>query len=152
MPGILLTRHFSLFEARCRCGCKVEYQHIPRLKAQAERLELLRADLNNDDLLIAERDMAGGEFRLIPLSWIRCPNHNEAEGGAENSRHLPHNCDAVDFSCPEILPEILYHKCKKYFNRVIWYRGRHFIHADMKPGDPQFWVKNPSPTFEPVAT
>jgi len=150
MPGILLSRHFSLFEARCRCGCKVEYQHIPKLKAQAERLEALRADLNDDDLLIAERDMAGGEFRLIVLSWIRCPNHNEAEGGAKDSEHLPKNCTATDITCPELSTEILYKKAQKYFNRVIWYRGRHFIHTDDKPGEPKYWVKMPSKTIEPV--
>jgi len=154
MNGIKLSKHYTLYEARCKCGCKIEFQHIPKLKAQAERLEALRADLNDDDLLIAERDMAGGEFRLIVLSWIRCPNHNEAEGGAKDSEHLPKNCTATDITCPELPTEILYHKCKKYFNRAILYRGRHFVHVDMKPDAPnksKYWIKAPSPTVIPKA-
>jgi len=149
MNGIKLSEHFTLHEARCRCGCKIEFQYIPQLKAQAERHEAFRLDLNEDDLLIAERDMAGGKFRLIPMSWIRCPAHNVNEGGAKESRHLPHNCDATDLACPELQTEILYKKAQKYYNRVIWYRGRHFIHCDNKPGDPKYWVKLPSKTLEP---
>jgi len=150
MNGVKLSEHFSLYEARCRCGCKVEAEYIPELKAQAERNESFRADLNEDGHLIDERLLAGGKFRLIPMSWIRCSIHNKAEGGADASRHLPYNCDATDLACPELPTETLYKKAQKHYNRVIWYRGRNFVHCDNKPGPPQYWVKAPSKTIEPA--
>ena len=150
MNGAKLSEHFTVYEARCRCGCKIELEYIPQLTAQAERHEAFRADLNEDGHLIDERLLAGGEFRLIPMSWIRCPKHNKAEGGADDSRHLPHNCDGTDLTCPELPTETLYKKAQKHYNRVIWYRGRNFIHCDNKPGPPQYWVKAPSKTVEPA--
>lgn len=149
-----LTEHFSIFEARCRCGCGIEQDYNKELTAQAQILEALRADLNADPDL-EQYKPSGGEIRLFGSSWIRCPEYNKHKdvGGTDNSRHLPHHGDATDVSSPELPTRILYEKGKKYFNTAIHYAGRYFVHYDRRTWwdkKPHAWVKAPSPTVEPA--
>lgn len=151
-----LTEHFSLFEARCRCGCGMERYYIPELTAQAALLEAFRTFLNEDlELEQCRADSPAGEIRLMPLSWIRCEKWNEHEGGADNSHHLPtarHHCTATDITSPELPAQILYEKAKQFFSTVIYYRGRGFCHVDRRERaeGPRAWVKAPSETKEPA--
>ncbi len=148
-----VSEHFTLFEARCRCGCGIEKRYVPEITAQAQAIEALRAGLNGDPGLRHHLDGSpSAEFRLFGLSWVRCPAHNLAEGGVPDSRHLPIHCDATDLTSPELPAKILYEKAKLYFPTVILYRGRNFIHVDRRTwadNKVHAWIKKPSQTVLP---
>lgn len=65
-----LSQHFRRSEFACHCGCGFD-DVDPQLIAV---LEVIRADLDDRPMTI--------------LSGCRCPEHNEAVGGARNSQHL----------------------------------------------------------------
>ncbi len=146
-----LSLHFSLYEARCRCGCGIESDHVPELKAQAEVLELLRDDININPELEKYKP-TGGEITITPLSWIRCDDYNLLVGGVDNSHHRETFCDATDITSRELPDDILYRQAAYHFNTAIHYLGRHFVHVDRREWDDHrihAWVKTPSPTVEP---
>lgn len=64
-----INKYFSNKEMSCNCGCGLANVNIRTLK------KLHRA-----------REMAGVTFPVN--SWCRCPKHNKAIGGRENSAHL----------------------------------------------------------------
>ena len=148
-----ISEHFTLYEARCRCGCGIEKLHVPEISAQAAALEAFRAGLNADPELARYLEGSpSGEFRLFALSWIRCERHNKAVGGAGDSQHLPGHCDATDITCPELPAIILYDKAQDYFPTAIYYPDRHFVHCDRRvwpDGEVHAWVNNPAPTEIP---
>jgi len=150
---VKLTEHFTLYEARCRCGCGIEKSHVPEITEQAQALEAFRAFLNDaEELKHYLEGSPSTEIRLITKSWIRCEAHNEEEGGARKSRHLPSNCDATDVFSPELHASVLYPLAQEFFSTVIYYRGRGFNHVDRRPreGGPVCWVEAPAETQEPA--
>lgn len=148
--SVFLARNFTWEEFRCRCGCGIEEDYFEEIKLLAQKLQALRNDINLDPELYKYRHINRGDFRIIILSGIRCLKRNRSEGGVKDSRHLPKHYDAVDFTCPELPTEILFKKAKKYFNVCIYYRGRYFIHGDLRPGEKKSWVKAPNKTLEPT--
>jgi len=69
LPG---ATHFYVYEAVCKCGCGFG-QHV--------------GDVSLDTTLLLEaiREDVGGPVRLA--SWCRCQQHNQSEGGVEDSTH-----------------------------------------------------------------
>jgi hypothetical protein len=85
-----LSEHFSRAEFACRCGCGADAVS-PNL---VEALERTRAALN-------ARQAGSVEHGLRIRSGCRCPAHNQAEGGKEDSAHLTdlarkEYCEAAD--------------------------------------------------------
>ena len=138
-----LTRNIGLDELACKCGCGIEDHHVPKLKTLALTLQLLRNDLNIDATLQAYKDKAPHkEFRIMPTSGIRCEKHNQAEGGKKHSYHP--RAEAADIYVPGLPTSILYDRAKTFFPGCCWYKGRHFVHCDVRPIT---WhnIKEPSP-------
>lgn len=124
-----LTEHFELSEFACNCGCGIEAEFVPEMTALAEYLEVLRLAVGKP---------------LVILSGIRCELHNTAIGGAEHSNHLalPDHAKAADVTCPGTSSEILYKNAQTIFPCALWYKGRHFVHCDLRQ-EPLYYVLNP---------
>lgn len=78
-----LTKDFSEWEFKCKCGCGICIVDAGFL-----------IKLQNT------RDLAGIRFTIS--SGCRCPVHNKAEGGSEESDHLTTinlACEGVDILC-----------------------------------------------------
>ena len=84
------VQYFGRHEFACKCGKCGGYPAEPK-----ERL--VRA-------LDEIREETG--LPVYINSGVRCPEHNEAEGGADDSRHL--YGDAADIRCPGKMPSELY--------------------------------------------
>ena len=84
------VQYFGRHEFACKCGKCGGYPVEPK-----ERL--VRA-------LDEIREETG--LPVYINSGVRCPEHNEAEGGADDSRHL--YGDAADIRCPGKTPRELY--------------------------------------------
>lgn len=74
-----LSPHFTLDELRCSCDCAVPPKILDRLRALAQSLEVIRAEIKRP---------------LLVISGHRCAERNARVGGAPASRHLMG--DAVD--------------------------------------------------------
>ncbi len=87
-----LSPHFSVSEAACRCGRK----ECPYTEGKI-RSELLIVTISYDtaDMLEGIRSLLGGNVMHVN-SWWRCPEHNDAVGGATGSLHM--SGKAVDFT------------------------------------------------------
>jgi zinc D-Ala-D-Ala carboxypeptidase len=112
-----MLKYFKEEEFACRCGC----------------------GLNNFDPVTAQRlDYARGLAR-VPFrlnSACRCKQHNEDEGGKENSSHLGEDkpATAVDISAPNsyIRFRIIKGLVLAGFQRIgVTYDD--FVHADLDP-------------------
>lgn len=68
-----LTKHFSVEEFNCRCGCTMPANVLENVKELAEELQVLRHIV---------------ESPMTINSAYRCPSHNKAVGGARRSQHL----------------------------------------------------------------
>ena len=82
--------YFGRHEFACKCGKCGGYPVEP-----SERLVRV---------LDAIREETG--LPVYINSGVRCPEHNEAVGGADNSRHM--DGDAADIRCPGKTPRELY--------------------------------------------
>lgn len=71
-----LSQHFTLAEMACKCGCGGENKPeiLTNLKALANALEVLR--------------LAAGKTAVHINCAYRCPAHNKAVGGEDQSLHL----------------------------------------------------------------
>lgn len=75
-----ILKHFSPSEFQCRCGCGAGIEKM---------------DLELFTMLDEAREIAGIPFVLS--SAFRCPEHNRAVGGVEDSAHTRGH--AVDIRC-----------------------------------------------------
>ena len=100
----------------CNCGEETAYRVNPRL------LELL------DQL----RENVGGSLELSCA--YRCPAHNAAVGGVENSQHVLGN--AADIIVPDWLTidQFLWYTQQLPFDGRGVYRNSGFIHCDVRDG------------------
>lgn len=100
----------------CNCGEETAYRVSPRL------LELL------DQL----RENVGGPLELSCA--YRCPAHNAAVGGVENSQHVLGN--AADIIVPDWLTidEFLWYTQQLPFDGRGVYRNSGFVHCDVRDG------------------
>ncbi len=110
MNAIQIAENFRLREFQCSCCgvVKMDPELIRRLQAM--------------------RDEIGQP--LIINSGYRCPEHNQAVGGAKDSQHI--HGRAADISCPSIQIGRLHTLAEKYFpdGGVGKYLG--YVHVDTR--------------------
>lgn len=123
-----LTKNLSRHEFACKCGCgfdTVDYKLAEILQKTADHFLNRKLDMNISGISITIN------------SGCRCPSHNKAVGGSENSRHMEGN--AADFKIkyrmkdgtkkqinPARIASYL-DKRFKYDYGIGWYNGRtHF--------------------------
>ena len=114
-----LTKNFSRSEFACRCGCGYD-----KIKASTVySLQIIRDHFN---------------ARITISSGCRCGQHNQAEGGRVNSRHL--FGEAVDFVVEGVCPSIVADFIDDYFggNNGIG-RYRDFTHFDTRTNKRARW-------------
>jgi uncharacterized protein YcbK (DUF882 family) len=102
-----LSKNFSRWEFKCRCGCgadNIDMKLVYRLQ----------------DI----RDVYGREIRIN--SGVRCKEHNADEGGASDSEHL--TGEAADLRCENSRDryELLYHTHEKFTRVGV---AKDFIHV-----------------------
>ncbi len=117
-----VSRNFSLEDFQCRCQVCATDPDRPGLKAEA-----LNALQNVRDFL--------GEPIIINRG-VSCSAHNQALGGAGDSRHLPEHADAVD--CRSFGSDYAYRLVRAAMTlgkfSFIELAPDH-LHLDMRPGD-----------------
>lgn len=69
-------------------------------------------------------------FSLEVTSGFRCQRHNQAVGGNSKSFHMKGS--AIDLTTKYIKIEELYRFAKEYFDVVILYKDKNFIHCHME--------------------
>lgn len=112
-----LSKHFSQHEFACKDRCGYGQPH-PELIARLERL----------------RAITGGK-PLDPISGLRCPPHNAAQGGSKRSRH-----------CSGEAADLEYGRVKERDARAagftgIGLRGVYVVHVDVRRGrDVTVWT------------
>lgn len=83
-----MTKNLNRSEFACPCGCGLD-----------------RIDPDFVDNLQISRDATGFPYDIKNGSGCRCPYHNKAVGGKENSAHLPYAeddlCHAADIPCAD---------------------------------------------------
>jgi uncharacterized protein YcbK (DUF882 family) len=135
-----LTKHFTLHEFRCRCGCKAEEAWVEAIRKTAEILELLRERINSKQEYIKYRKLLdNGSFRELPIvimSGVRCPEHNEKVGGVTGSKHLSTAYEgAADTTVPGLPSELWYAETEGLFRGRILYTKKNFVHVDRRAGN-----------------
>jgi uncharacterized protein YcbK (DUF882 family) len=110
-----LSKHFNSQEFECSCG-KCEIQYID--EKLIEKLEIVRSKFGKP---------------INVNSGYRCPDHNKAIGGKDNSSHVTGL--AADIS-PVVVTldslDELYEICYNVFDNVGDGRNKRFIHVDVR--------------------
>ena len=121
-----LTSHFNSKEFECPCDKCTEQIISDKL---LERLEKVRTEYGK---------------AIKVNSGYRCPDHNKAVGGKENSSHMAGL--AADIS-PSLLTldelDLLYEICYNIFDNIGDGRSKKFIHVDVrepKPTGKRHWL------------
>ena len=122
----MLSKHFSIEEFQCRCGCGTCYVN---------------------EYLIYKLEYARDELKrpINITSGCRCPLHNKASGGNPNSTHISVAermlCEGADILIPSnhyraLIVPIL----SQYFQRIGF--GDNFIHVDIRNSypSPRYWM------------
>ena len=86
-----LTKHFRLWEFRCRDGSSVPPEYLCNVRVLATNLQVIRARIGEP---------------LVIISGYRSPAHNTAVAGASNSQHL--TASAADLRCAGVTNQQLY--------------------------------------------
>lgn len=118
------TADFDLDDFRCKCSMCAENPMRP-----ATKMPVIQAVQSLRDYLSRP---------LIVTCGVRCPAHNQAVGGAPDSRHLPEFADAVDIYTDnsreaDQIMEAVYHLSRFTVKEVC----AHHIHLDQRPGIPR---------------
>jgi uncharacterized protein YcbK (DUF882 family) len=110
-----LSAHFNSSEFECSCTKCVD--------------QFIEQDLI--DKLEKVRELYGKP--IVITSGYRCPDHNKAVGGKNNSTHM--SGMAVDI-CPKLLTlddlDLLYDVCYDIFDNIGDGRSKKFIHVDTR--------------------
>lgn len=123
-----VTEHFSSEEFACKDRLRTRYPADwiePRLRPLCETLEVIRAEL-------------GEPIRI--MSGYRTPEHNQAVGGARDSRHV--HGDAIDGTCRNKSPAEVHAAVLRLYEAgklprlggLGLYRG--WVHIDTRPRKP----------------
>jgi zinc D-Ala-D-Ala carboxypeptidase len=130
MTDDLVLPNFKLDDFRCHCE---DCAHDPdRPSCLPEVMGAVQA----------VRDLMGKPLRLT--RGVSCKKHNQAVGGAPDSRHLPEHRDAVDLACAdsqeafEIVAAVI---CQHFFTTIRVYP--HHVHVDARPG-PFIFIASPA--------
>lgn len=114
-----LSKHFSLGEFACHCGCGMA-DIEPALVTILERL----------------REHYGAPVRVV--SGNRCHRHNAAVGGAQASQHLYGR--AADIQVQGQVPAAVYALLDTWFpERYGLGRYAGWVHVDVRPGPAVRW-------------
>ena len=105
-----LTRHFSVSEIRCKCGCG-------------------EISLNLDLLKMLEVARTIAHIPFIIISWCRCKKHNKAVRGVVGSSHLKGL--AVDIEADTVAKRRLIYNALKQAGFARFGIGNSFIHVDI---------------------
>jgi len=108
----IILPNFSLEELMCKCGdCKITFLHESLLLS----LVRLRTEWNN---------------KIQITSAFRCQTHNKKVGGHPHSFHCKGG--AVDIVLPveEEKQKMFKKLCEKYFDFVLLYLDKGFVHCD----------------------
>ena len=140
-----LTKNFTLYEFRCRCGCGAEKRHVEAIRKTAETLEALRERINIKVSLCKYKGVTkAGElkdFRIKIRSGVRCPAHNKRVGGVKSSRHLSTAYEgAADTRVPDLPVEIWSKESRDFFRGHILYLKKNFVHHDRRTGNAYYAV------------
>lgn len=121
-----ITTHFSWWEAQCRCGCIMPQHVADEVVLTARWAETVREAL--------------GDRPINVISWYRCPSHNLAVKGAQNSQHLYGR--AIDFTVKEVAPNLVQAVCKSLYPQHVCGLGRYkgSTHIDRRPGQCETWT------------
>jgi len=111
----MLTKHFSKYEFKCKCcgDLVIDMQLI-------YGLEVLRRILGKP---------------IIINSAYRCPKHNKAVGGVDNSQHV--SGMAADIRVIGMTPDEVHRVAKWFFVGLGLYDN--FLHIDIRKGKRAFW-------------
>lgn len=135
-----LTKHFSLYEFRCRCGCGREQDWVEECLKTAEILEMLRTRINNTGDYLRYRkqlpDDTLGELSITVNCGVRCPEQNIAVGSkAKRSKHLSTCYEGAADTWVRGLPVTLWgRECSKEFPGCILYLKKKIVHVDRRTG------------------
>jgi len=115
-----LTRHFSVSEVKCPCGCGEISLNLDLLK-----------------MLEVARTIAHIPFGIN--SWCRCEKHNKDVGGVDGSSHLKGL--AVDIRAESVAKRRLIYNALKQAGFARFGIGRTIIHVDIddKKTSPATW-------------
>ncbi|MDY6893881.1 MAG: D-Ala-D-Ala carboxypeptidase family metallohydrolase [Thermotogota bacterium] len=119
-----ITKNFSYAESACKCGCGLNRICF----CLPNRLQVF------SDIL---------QTPIIVTSWCRCETHNENEGGADNSYHLPiHTCSVCGAENVSLAVDItilnrwrmkkLAKLCKYWSGGYHYYPDKNIIHLDIR--------------------
>ncbi len=115
-----LTRNFKVSDFQCHCIRCADKAASPVTKIETvEKLQVAR-------------DSYG--LPIFVSRGVSCPEHNADIGGAEDSRHLPTHCDAIDVKIVDAANafELLPHLISAGFTAFRVYHDH--IHVDDRPG------------------
>lgn len=128
-----LSEHFTTDEMACRCG-KCSYSTDDGIIAHVSpRLILLLEDI---------RDAVGRP--IVISSGLRCPEHNKAVGGEDNSTHLRGEAADIKVSSSFERYEIVMAAMTKGCLRIGVYNDQMCVHVDVSAhGVPQdvMWIR-----------
>lgn len=123
LPEGYLSPHFREAEFDCNhCGKYGDTAAVELIQV----LEQLRAYFGDNGVTIN--------------SGVRCDYHNEAVGGASNSRHKAGNADAADIVVAHVSPQDVHeYLISTYPNKYGIGRYNSFTHIDTRPGAAARW-------------
>jgi hypothetical protein len=143
---IKITNNIYEHETQCQCGCDLHTQPDIKMNIQILAYEIQK--------FISVLSVLYQEDRIEVVfdSWLRCPAHNEKEGGADNSWHMTGlSCDLRFYTIrnsqrhqvsPAIVARIalvLSRTDVLNFKGIGCYRG--FNHLDLRNTGPIQWVQ-----------
>lgn len=118
-----ITKNISRHELRCRCGnCNYEYADYATIKAIQNACDFFAQKLGVNKVV------------LYISGPARCPAHNEAEGGEDDSMHL--NGGALDHGIKGVSQRQLaayYDRAYPHKFGVGTYSKKGFVHLDARP-------------------
>ena len=127
-----LSEHFSCKEMACRCQ-KCNYS----TDEGAEKY------INRNLIILLEQIRQSVNRPLTITSGIRCPEHNKAVGGADNSTHLRGEAADIKIDGSVDRYELVMAAMTKGCQRIGVYKGQNIVHVDVSThGVPQdvLWI------------
>lgn len=129
----MLSEHFSCKEMACRCG-----------KCNYSTDEAVEKFLNRNLILLLEAMRSFINRPIKITSGIRCPEHNKAVGGEDNSTHLRGEAADIHIEGSFDRYELVMVAMTKGCRRIGVYKTQSIIHVDVSThGVPQdvMWVR-----------
>ena len=132
-----ITEHFHEHEVKCRC--------CGQLPKKSRRFDYCDLAHSLEDL----RELCGNK-PIHVISWYRCPEHNKAVGGSENSKHMLGT--AADIIVPTMHPYELYklaHQSNQFDGMGI-YPAKGIVHVHIVEDNEAdlFWLWMPRDGYQ----